>query len=159
MRAKYIVIVLLLVIIMALTGCEYGLTEEEMEIMKIEQTVGRYLDGFAMNDSELILEVVNLPEDNREEAKAILDQFLEVLHRGNYTLRIVHEVNEIVIHEDLAELNLSAVLRIYEDDLEAFSVRLFSDRPLSLVKDYSGEWKIDLQQFIPEELLEFELLF
>lgn len=159
MKQKYIIVVVLLIAILAMAGCEYGMSEEEIETMKIEQTIGRYLDGFAMNDSEMILQVVNLDEDKRDDFKVILDQFLEVLHRGDYTMRIVYEITEIGINQDHAEINLSAVLRIYENGLEAFSVRLFRDKSLHLVKDFSGEWKIDLHQFIPEELLNLEFLF
>lgn len=158
---KYIGMAVMLITVLALAACDYGLgmSEEEIELMKIEQTIGRYLDGYAMNDSAQIMNVVDIAESKKDEMQAILDQFLQVLHHDPYTMRIVYEITDATLMDTSAEIKISAVLRIYEDNAELFSVRLFQDKMLSLVKDNLGEWKIDFSQFIPQELLNVEFLF
>lgn len=156
---KVLSMLVLFTVILLIAACGNKMSAEEIERMKIEQTIGRYLDGYAMNDSAQIMQVVDVQEANKADIQAVLDQVLEIVHREPYQLRIAYQIDNMAIQDDFALVKLSAVLRIYQNDSELFSVRLFKDKDLSLVKDEYDEWKIDFSQFIPEELLKIDLLF
>ena len=158
-RKKITSMLVLLMVTLLIAACGTQMSAEEIEKMKIEQTIGRYLDGYAMNDSAQIMQVVDVPEANKADLQAVLDQILEIVHREPYQLRILYQIDNMMIQDGYALVKLSAVLRIYQDDSELFSVRLFKDKDLSLIKDEYDEWKIEFSQFIPEELLKIDLLF
>ncbi|AZR74667.1 hypothetical protein BBF96_15575 [Anoxybacter fermentans] len=157
---KVTTVLVLIVVILFLAACGERMNPEEIEKMKIEQTIGNYLDGYAKNNSTQIIETLYLEESKKEDLQIILDQFLQVFHRNPYTFKISYQIEDNLIEGDFAVIDLSAVLRIYdEEDIELFSVRLFKDKELILVKDSDGEWKIDVKQFIPEELLKLDFIF
>lgn len=149
----------LLAIIVPLSSCGQRMNQEEIETLKIEETIGRYMDGYAKNDADQIIETMYLEEKNKDDLKTIMNQVLETIHQDFYSFKISYNIDELYIYERTAQTKLSAILRVFEDDEEIFSVRLFRDKNLFLIKDDEGEWKIDFKQFIPEEFLKLEFFF
>ena len=159
---KTTVALILVLGLFVLAGCGERIPREEVEKMKIKQTVGNYLDGFTHNNSERIMQTLNMSDENQEEVRAVLDQFLTILHKGPFKYKVSYEIQDADIdtRDKEAEIDISAVLRVFdEEEVELVSVRLFKDRELDLIQDENGEWKIDAKQFIPRELLRLDLLF
>lgn len=159
-KTKQIVaLIVLMSVMLILAACGDRMSQEEIETMKIDQTIGQYMDGYAKQDAVQILNSTNLQENDKQKFQLILDQLLNVLHRDPYTIKVAYQINDAQIQENTAEIQLSAILRIFKEGEEMGSIRLFDAQNLQLIKNADGEWKINFKQFIPEELLNFSFLF
>lgn len=154
-----ITLVVLISVALLLVACGNRMSPEEIEAIKIDQTIGRYMDGYVKKDSVQILDATNLENSQKVNFQMALDELLKVLHRDPYTIKISYQIDDTFIEENNAEIKLSAILRIFKEEDEMISLRLFKDQNMQLVKDAEGEWKINFKQFIPQELLTFDFLF
>ena len=127
--------------------------------MHIEQTVNTFLSGYEKNDSAQIMSVINLDDSKKAGFELILKDYLRSLHRDPYTIKINYFIDNIEVLGNTANIKMSAVLKIFENDSEFMTVRLFRDRDLYLLKNSAGEWKINFKEFIPEELLKINSLY
>lgn len=156
---QMIVLVILMSVALLLVACGNRMSQEEIETIKIDQTIGRYMDGYVKQDAVQILDATNLEEGQKENFQLVLDQLLKVLHRDPYAIKISYQIDDAFIEEENAEIKVSAILRVFKEEDEMISLRLFKDQNMQLVKDADGEWKINFKQFIPQELLAFDFLF
>lgn len=147
-KRQFAMVTALLLATLIMTACS-----RKTEEMKVEETVAAFMTGYSTNNSAQMMNVISIDESNKDEFEAVLEQFLQLMHQESYSVKLDYTVSQIQVVENQAKLQISAIIRIYENGAELISFRLLNNQQLYLVKDAYGEWKIDFKQYFPADLL------
>lgn len=154
---KLTLLAVLVSVVFILAACT--VEKRNIDEMKIEQTIDTFMGGYEKNKPAQVMSVIDLDDSKKPGFELILQDFLQSLHRDPYTVKIDYFIDNIDLQDDSAQVKVSAIMRIKENDTEFMSIRLFRSKDLYMIKDAKGNWKINFKDFIPEELLKVNPLF